>query len=124
GGGRGIGRIMAEALAVEGAAVAVLARSTAEIEAVVAEIEDRGGTALALRCDVTDSTRVAQAVEAVDRHFGEITLAVNNAGTCRAVGPLAEIDPDSWWREVETHVRGAAVVSLFALRASFDDPAP
>ena len=117
GGGRGIGRIIAEALAAEGAAVAVLARSAAEIESVATDIENRGGTALALPCDVTDSTRVAEAVDAVDRRLGGLTLAINNAGTCRAIGPLVEVDPSSWWREVETHVRGAAVVSHFALRS-------
>jgi len=117
GGGRGIGSIIARALAAEGAAVAVLARSAAEIESVAAEIEGRGGRALALPCDVTDPTRVARAIDAVEQHLGGLTLAVNNAGTCRAVGPLAEVDPDTWWREVETHVRGAAVVSRFALRS-------
>jgi NAD(P)-dependent dehydrogenase (short-subunit alcohol dehydrogenase family) len=117
GGGRGIGRIIAEALAAEGAAVAVLARRTAEIESVATGIEDRGGTALALACDVTDQTRVAEAVGTVDRRLGGPTLAINNAGTCRAIGPLVEVDPGTWWREVETHVRGAALVSHYALRS-------
>ncbi len=117
GGGRGIGRIIAEALAAEGAAVAVLARSAAEIESVASDIENRGGTALPVVCDVTEPTRVADAIDAVNRRLGPLTLAVNNAGTCRAVGPLVEVDPNLWWREVETHVRGAALVSHFALRS-------
>jgi len=117
GGGRGIGRIMGQALAAQGAAVAVLARTAAEIEAVAGEIEDRGGTALPLVCDVTEPTRVAAALDTVERRLGALTLAVNNAGTCRAVGPVVEVDPDTWWREVEIHVRGAAVVSHFALRS-------
>jgi NAD(P)-dependent dehydrogenase (short-subunit alcohol dehydrogenase family) len=116
GGGRGIGRIIANALAREGAAVAVMARTASEIDATAAEIVDRGGTAAAVRGDVTDRATVEQIMVEVERRLGPLTLVVNNAGTCRVIGPLTETDPEQWWREVEIHVRGAALVSHYALR--------
>jgi NAD(P)-dependent dehydrogenase (short-subunit alcohol dehydrogenase family) len=116
GGGRGIGHAIAKSLAAQSAAVAVLARTVEEVEQTASEITAADGRALAVPCDVTDRKQVEAAISAVESGLGPITLVVNNAGTCRAVGPLGEVDPDAWWREVETHVRGAALVSHYALR--------
>ncbi len=70
GGGRGIGRAIALGLAERGAKVAVLARSAAEVDDVVALIIGAGGQALAVPADVGDADRVGAALKAIDRAMG------------------------------------------------------
>jgi 3-oxoacyl-[acyl-carrier protein] reductase len=104
GGGRGIGRAIALALAEAGFAVAVLSRSQRELD------ETRtasGRPVLALSCDVRNAAAVDEAVARTMRELGPITTLVNNAGTGLALGPLWEVDPAEWWTDVETTLRGA-----------------
>jgi NAD(P)-dependent dehydrogenase (short-subunit alcohol dehydrogenase family) len=102
GGGRGIGRAIAEALAAAGATVAVWARSSSEIDETVARIERAGGSARAFPLDVTDTSAVADAVSTI----GPIDTLVNNAGASGPFGPLWESDPDTWWHTMDVNVRG------------------
>jgi NAD(P)-dependent dehydrogenase (short-subunit alcohol dehydrogenase family) len=104
GGGRGIGRAIGEALAAAGARVALAARSADELAEAV---EAQGGVARGWTLDVTDLGAVAGVVEEIERELGPVTLLVNNAGTAQVPGPLWEVDPDDWWRDLEVHVRGA-----------------
>src|SRR5687768_3974972 len=87
GGGRGIGRTIAEHLAGAGAAVAVLARTDAELAETVAQITRTGGRAIALPVDVTDGAAVERAVARTEQEFGPVTLLVNNAAVATPVGP-------------------------------------
>lgn len=79
GAGQGVGRGIALALAAEGAAVAVAGRTASKLEAVVAQIERRGGRALALPCDVRDAGSMQAAVAQVVEAFGGLQILVNNA---------------------------------------------
>jgi NAD(P)-dependent dehydrogenase (short-subunit alcohol dehydrogenase family) len=79
GSGQGIGRGEAIALAKEGAAVTVLARSMDRVEAVCAEIAAIGGTALAAQCDVTRREEVDAAVARTVERFGRVDILLNNA---------------------------------------------
>jgi NAD(P)-dependent dehydrogenase (short-subunit alcohol dehydrogenase family) len=81
GGGRGLGRAVALRLAADGADVAVLARSLAEVEAVANEVRSCGVRALALRTDVTSTQDVQEAREEIERRLGAVSVIVNNAGT-------------------------------------------
>ena len=84
GAGRGIGEAIARAYAGAGASVALLARTTAEIEAVAARITAEGGTALAVTADVTDGDAMAAAVASTVARFGGLHLVVANAGVVGA----------------------------------------
>jgi NAD(P)-dependent dehydrogenase (short-subunit alcohol dehydrogenase family) len=106
GGGRGIGRAMAEALAVAGAVVVVTARSADELDAAVAAITTAGGRALAAPGDVTRAGDVGRVLEQAERRFGPVTLLVHAAGANPPVGPLWENDPDAWWGVLESHLKG------------------
>src|SRR5262245_31848875 len=97
GGGRGIGRVMAQYLAKAGAQVAVAARSEAELHETVSTIQALGGTALVVPLDVTDWAGVQSAVKTVNRAFGSIDILVNNAGVFGPIGPAWEADPSEWW---------------------------
>ncbi len=80
GGGRGIGRGIALALADCGADVVVLARRQHEVDAVAEEIRARGRRALALSADVMDFSQLPLALDGVLAEFGRLDLMVNNAG--------------------------------------------
>jgi 7-alpha-hydroxysteroid dehydrogenase len=80
GGGRGIGRGIALALADCGADVVVLARRQHEVDAVAEEIRARGRRALALSADVLDFTQLPNALDRVVAEFGRLDIMVNNAG--------------------------------------------
>ncbi len=96
----GIGRATALALAGRGTRVALAARRLQRLQALAAEIEAKGGTALAVSCDVTDRAQVAALVEAVERAFGHLDVLVNNAGVPGG-GRFDELS----WDQVEQVVR-------------------
>jgi 3-oxoacyl-[acyl-carrier protein] reductase len=107
GGGRGVGRVMAEALAAEGFAVCVVARTAAEIAETAERIESSGGRAIALAADATDRHAVDHVVAEAQERLGPIGVLVNNAGRAHAIGPVWEVDADDWWQDVEANVRSA-----------------
>lgn len=80
GAGKGIGRACALAFAQAGADVALGARTSADIEAVAAEIGSLGRRAIAVACDVNDGAALERLVQATLTGLGKVTLLVNNAG--------------------------------------------
>jgi NAD(P)-dependent dehydrogenase (short-subunit alcohol dehydrogenase family) len=105
GAGRGFGRAIAERLAAEGAAVALLARSLTQLDEVANAVRGAGGHAIGVRCDVTDSASVAHAVAKTEELLGPVDLLVNNAGVPGPFGPIWQVDPDEWWRAQAVHIR-------------------
>ena len=88
GGGRGIGRALAEAFAASGAAVVVSARTTTEINAVAAAVVTAGGRALAVTADALDRDSAREPVRAAMAAFGRCDIVVNNVGGTLGSGPL------------------------------------
>jgi NAD(P)-dependent dehydrogenase (short-subunit alcohol dehydrogenase family) len=95
GGGRGIGRAIALALARAGVDVAVTARTVPEIEAVAAEIKALGRRTHFFPLDVSDRARVAAAPREVGARLGPIDVLVNNAAIHQA-GPVQRLDDAQW----------------------------
>ncbi|MEK7866540.1 MAG: SDR family NAD(P)-dependent oxidoreductase [Planctomycetota bacterium] len=98
GGGRGIGRESALALARAGADVAVLARSEAQIAAVASEVRALGVRSLAVPCDVTRVEAVNGSVDRVRQELGRVDILVNNAGVARSA-PFLRTE-DALWDEL------------------------
>ncbi len=115
GGGRGVGRVMAEALASEGYAVSVAARTADELDATVETIAAQGGTAVALPGDLTDPETVERVVALTEERLGTVDVLVNNAGRAHAIGPIWEVDPADWWQDVEVGIRTAFLCSRVVL---------
>jgi 2-deoxy-D-gluconate 3-dehydrogenase len=104
GASRGIGRAIALAYAEAGADVAVLARSTAELDALAAEISELGRKAVALQCDVTQRQQIEQAVARAIDELGSLDVLVNNAGGPIFNAPFLEIRPEGFARVLELNL--------------------
>jgi meso-butanediol dehydrogenase / (S,S)-butanediol dehydrogenase / diacetyl reductase len=105
GGGTGIGRAIALAYAREGAKVAVLGRRRDQLEEVVKEASQGGGTGKATVCDVTRSQQIQEAVREVESAFGPVNVLVNNAGAL-SVSTVESISEEDWDRVLETNLTG------------------
>lgn len=95
GGSSGIGRAMAVALGRAGARVVIVARRTAPMEAVVAELRDAGVDAAAISADLADRAAVRQVVEKIRAQHGHPDILVNSAAVNRRP-PLDELSDDDW----------------------------
>ncbi len=116
GGGTGIGRAIALALAGQGAAVAVVYRtSQAAAEEVAAEIIAGGGRAAALQGDVTEGAQVDGLVSRVLTDFGALDIVVNNAGLTRD-GLLLRMSEADWDAVLDTNLKGAFLMTRAALK--------
>lgn len=92
GGSRGIGAATARLFAERGYAVCVNFRSDiASAERVAAEIEERGGRAIAVQADVSEEGDVSRLFETVDRELGRLDCLVNNAGILRPQSRLVDL---------------------------------
>lgn len=103
GASRGIGAAAARAFAARGARVALLARSTAAIGELAAEI---GPQAMALGCDVALWEDVRGAVDAVVARFGRVDVMVNNAAVIEPIARLGEADPAEWALAQDINLKG------------------
>lgn len=106
GAGRGIGRAIALGLAKEGARLALVSRTPAELTVTAQLVTQLGATALPLTVDVSDPMDVLHMGEEVMSKFGPADILVNNAGVQGPIGPLVENDPAEWERTISTNILG------------------
>ena len=106
GASQGIGRACAQALAKEGAKLAVAARNLEKLKAVVAEIQQAGGEAAAFRMDVANEDETKAGVKAAIERFGKIDVLVNNAGITRD-GLVLRMKRADWDAVIATNLTGA-----------------
>lgn len=114
GASRGIGRAVSIRLAHEGHFVVVLARNAEEIGELEHEIDEAGGKALSIVCDVSDEQQVNQAVAEVIRDFKRIDCLINNAGI-GIFKPAEEISADDWDRVMDINVKGSFLLTRAVL---------
>ncbi len=108
----GIGRATALAFAKEGATVVVSGRRESEGQALATELQGLGVQAAFIRADVRHEAEVRSLVEQTVERFGRLDVAVNNAGTEGATGPLTEQSAENYEAIFDTNVRGV----LFSLK--------
>ena len=106
GGGGGIGGATARRFAREGALVAVFDRNLAAAEKVAADIQQAGGRALALACDITVRAQIDAAVAQVAAALGPIDILVNNAGW-DVFMPFTKTQPAQWDQLIAINLTGA-----------------
>jgi NAD(P)-dependent dehydrogenase (short-subunit alcohol dehydrogenase family) len=105
----GIGRATALAFAREGASVVVADIAADGVKETAGLIEQAGGQARAVTCDVSRSEDVRAALDAAVERFGRLDIAFNNAGIEQAIKPAHEITDDEWDRLVAVNLRGVFI---------------
>ncbi len=110
GASRGIGRAIAERLAIEGAQLALLARSADLLDARVSDCAEQGAQARAFPCDVSDAAAVEKQIAAAIEWLGGIELLVNNAGLGH-MGSVEELTVDQFDEMIGTNLRGVFLCS-------------
>lgn len=116
GGGRGIGRAIALALAREGCHVAITGRKQSALDGVVAEARALGVKATGIATDLADEKGIAPLVEHTVAELGPIDYLVNNAAVLHAVG-LLDTTPGQWDETMATNLRSVFLLSQRVLRA-------
>jgi NAD(P)-dependent dehydrogenase (short-subunit alcohol dehydrogenase family) len=120
GGGSGIGRAVAHALAGDGWTVLLAGRRPAALEEAAAAIGPAASTAV---CDVADADAVAALFAIVRERFGRLDLLVNNAGIGAPAVPLEDLALATWRAVVDTNLTGAFLCTQEAFRVMRDqDP--
>jgi NAD(P)-dependent dehydrogenase (short-subunit alcohol dehydrogenase family) len=110
GGGSGIGRGVAQALAGEGVKIVVCGRRMNRLEETMRSIVERGGRALAIQADVSKEADAGRLVQGTLDAYGRIDILINNAGISEGA-PLHEMEPALWDRVMETNLRGVFLVT-------------
>jgi 3-hydroxybutyrate dehydrogenase len=113
GGGRGLGRAIAKALAGEGLLVVVGARTKEQVEAVAVEVRAAGGEAVAVELDVTEPASVEAAVASAGV-LGSVDVLVNNAGIAESAA-FARTTLEMWERHLRVNVTGPYLMTRAVL---------
>lgn len=120
GASKGIGASIAKYFATEGAKVVVNYASSKEgAEKVVTSITENGGTAIAIKADVSKATEVSQLFEETKNAFGQVDILVNNAGIYQ-FSPIETFSEDSFHQQFNTNVLGSLLTISEAVK-QFDE---
>lgn len=114
GGGTGIGRACARLFAKEGAKVALAGRRREKLQSAAREVEDGGGEALPVVCDVSKAEDVERAVRETVARFGRLNVLVNNAGAL-SVSTVETISEAEWDALMAVNLKGPFLMSRAVL---------
>ena len=115
GGGSGIGKAVARALASEGAKIIIAGRNAKKLASAADEIVTGGATALSVPTDVTDEAQVNALFERAIERFHRLDILVNNAGATDG-GPLSGMSVETWDKVIATNLRGPFLCTRSAMR--------
>jgi gluconate 5-dehydrogenase len=119
GGGSGLGRQMAGALAEAGADLVVCARKVDRCEQTAAEVESLGRRALALPCDVRDPAQIEEVVRSAVAELGRVDILVNNAGTSWGAAP-EDVPLEGWQKVLDVNLTGSFLFAQHAGRVMIE----
>lgn len=108
GAGTGIGRATALAFAKAGASVAAAGLPDANTRETVRLIENAGGRAMPIPCDVAREDEVEAAIARTIDAFGQLDFAFNNAGVEQPITAAADISVEEWDRQIAINLRGCS----------------
>jgi NAD(P)-dependent dehydrogenase (short-subunit alcohol dehydrogenase family) len=120
GASKGIGRVMTELFAQEGARVACVARSAALVEETAREVRRAGGDAIAVVADVSREGDVERVVDETVHAFGTINVLVNNAGDSGPTKPIQEYSTEEWFYTINSSLTSAYLCTRFAVPFMID----
>jgi len=115
GAGSGIGKATALALAKAGAAVAAMSRTAEEVEKTAGEIQDAGGTAMALTADVSDDVEMRALMNRIIAEHKRLDIVVANAGINGVWAPIEDLAPEEWDKTIAVNLRGTYLTLHYAV---------
>jgi len=110
GGGRGLGKQIAEAFAEAGCQIIVCSRKIENCEETSKELQEKGIKSMALACDVTNKEDVEIVIKKVIEEFGKIDILVNNSGATWGAS-VEEMPEDAWDKVMNVNVKGTFLMS-------------
>lgn len=110
GGGRGLGKQMAQGLAEAGANVILCSRKVESCEEAANEFRELGVRAIAVRCDITNPVDIQETVVKAVEEFGQIDILINNSGATWGA-PAAEMPLEAWEKVIDINVTGTFLMS-------------
>lgn len=116
GAARGVGKVIAEEFAEEGATVVINDVDIKEAEKVARLISSRGFEALALKADVSDSAEVESMVDKIIKRWGRIDILVNNAAVFADSISIVDLDEKEWNRVMNINLKGVFICSKVVAR--------
>lgn len=116
----GIGYATAKLFAQEGANIIVTARRSHELETLVAEVRNAGGSAVAVAGDIRDESLAKSLVETAIECFGGLDIAFNNAGIVGETGPVSGLSADGWRDTLESNLTSAFLGAKYQVPAMLD----
>ena len=119
GGAQGIGEAIARRFASELASVAILDVQLEKAQGVADEIGSGGGSAIAVRMDLTDSQGIKQAVKEVEDEFGGVDILINNAGWDKMVS-FIQLEEELWDKIIAINLRGPITITRAVLDGMID----
>jgi NAD(P)-dependent dehydrogenase (short-subunit alcohol dehydrogenase family) len=114
GASKGIGEAVAHLLANQGAKVVVSSRKLTDVEAVAAEIRNKGKEAIAIACNAGDPGQCEQLVNHTIQQYGGIDILVNNAATNPTYGPALDCSTELFDKLMQVNLRGPFVLAKLA----------
>jgi NAD(P)-dependent dehydrogenase (short-subunit alcohol dehydrogenase family) len=115
GAGSGIGAAAARLLAREGARVACLSRTRAELDRLVEEIRAEGGEAMTVVADISDAGQMQDAVRQTVEKWGRLDVVFANAGINGVWAPIEELEPEEFDKTVAINLRGTFLTVKYAV---------
>jgi len=115
GGGSGIGRATVLEFARNGAKVALLDRTVANAEKVRRQVEQEGGEAVVIECDIEQPQQVEAAVKQAAAQWGRLDVVFANAGINGAMTPIETMDIESWNQTIHINLRGTFATVKYAI---------
>jgi NAD(P)-dependent dehydrogenase (short-subunit alcohol dehydrogenase family) len=120
GAGSGLGRQFAETLSDAGASVVLAARRREKLEETAELVRNKGGNAICLELDVTDSLSVTNCVRETTSEFGTPDILVNNAGIAKQAF-LTDISEDDWDAVLDTNLKGVFMVAQAVVKSMINE---
>ncbi|MFP7170136.1 SDR family oxidoreductase [Terribacillus halophilus] len=115
GAGSGIGKAAARMLAENGVRVGLFDMDTSALEQTAAEIAKAGGSAMAAKVDVTDSSQLKQGYRQVLDAFGRLDIVFANAGINGMLSPIEHLPDEDWDKTLGTNAKGTFLTVKFAI---------
>ena len=111
----GLGEAIARRLAAESVKTVIAARNKEKLEALAAEIKQKGGTALVCQTDVTKEADILNMIKVTMDTFGRLDILVNNAGIA-VHKPTVDVTTEEWRHIVDTNLTSAFIASREAMK--------